>query len=238
MSYLSSLLLKHQGTGKFGQPFGVDLKQIYLSIDYYIAKFRGKFKHFTFNNQHYSYFYHQYNVTWTNERCVEIPICFPYLQKYRSKQIMELGNVLSHYFDTDHQVIDKYEKAPNVINQDIVSFKPQAKYDLILSISTLEHIGWDEKKDPQKTKKTVNKLRSFLKPKGVGIITFPIGYNPHLDKYLFSDQLGLVDCRYLKRISSMNNWIEVDKEEVINEKYGHPFPCANAIAVAHINSLE
>jgi hypothetical protein len=38
-------------------------------------------------------------------------------------------------------VLDKYEQAPGVINEDVVSFSPPQKYDLIVSVSTLEHVG-------------------------------------------------------------------------------------------------
>lgn len=58
--------------------------------------------------------------------------------------MLEVGNVLSHYFPIHHDIVDKYEVCPGVINQDIADFLPQEKYDLILSISTVEHVGWDE----------------------------------------------------------------------------------------------
>jgi len=51
--------------------------------------------------------------------------------------------VLSHYFAVKHDIVDKYEIAPSVVNEDLVNFKPGKKYDLIVSISTLEHVGWD-----------------------------------------------------------------------------------------------
>ena len=46
-----------------------------------------------------------------------------------------------------HDVLDKYEKGNNVINDDVVSFSTEVKYDLIVSVSTLEHVGWDENLD-------------------------------------------------------------------------------------------
>ena len=60
------------------------------------------------------------------------------------KNIFEVGSVLSHYFPINHDVLDKYEKGHGVINQDVVDFKPHNKYDLIVSISTLEHVGFDD----------------------------------------------------------------------------------------------
>ena len=48
------------------------------------------------------------------------------------------------YYKFEHDIVDKYEKKKGIINQDIVDYKPDKKYDLIISISTLEHVGWDE----------------------------------------------------------------------------------------------
>src|SRR6202034_3735504 len=92
----------------------------------------------------YYYFYHRYNYTWKNERTIEIPIIWDIIRKNPNKEILEVGNVLSHYYQVHHTILDKYEKGDNVINEDVIDFNPKKKYDLIVSISTLEHVGWDE----------------------------------------------------------------------------------------------
>src|SRR2546422_127317 len=81
-------------------------------------------KTFIFNGRSYRYFYHVYNKTWKNERGVEIPIFWEIVQTHQGKRILEVGNVLSHYFHIQHDVVDRYEVAPGVINQDIVVFSP------------------------------------------------------------------------------------------------------------------
>ena len=51
----------------------------------------------------------------------------------------------------------------------------------IVSISTLEHVGWDENtKDPDKIFQAIKNLKSYLVPRGKLIVTMPIGYNPCL----------------------------------------------------------
>jgi hypothetical protein len=110
-------------------------------------------KTFIFNGKTYYYFVHKYNTTWKNERAVEVPIIWDIVREHyrQGKRVLEVGNVLSHYFRIFHDVLDKYEVAEGVINQDVVDFKPAWKYDLIVSISTLEHVGWDEEpKEPEK----------------------------------------------------------------------------------------
>ncbi|MBH0190215.1 MAG: hypothetical protein HP492_00290, partial [Nitrospira sp.] len=101
-------------------------------------------KTFRFGGREYDYLYHPYNRTWKNERGVEIPIFRELLLQHEGKRVLEVGNVLSHYFPIQHDVVDKYEVSPGVINKDIVGFLPQQTYHLIVSISTLEHVGWDE----------------------------------------------------------------------------------------------
>ncbi|MEK6586221.1 MAG: hypothetical protein AABZ24_07730, partial [Nitrospirota bacterium] len=118
-------------------------------------------KTFQFDGREYEYLYHPYNRTWKNERGVEIPIFRELLLKYEGKRVLEVGNVLSHYFPIRHEVIDKYEVSSGVINQDIVEFVPQDKYDLIISISTLEHVGWDEQpQKPGKLLQAIDHLRA------------------------------------------------------------------------------
>jgi ubiquinone/menaquinone biosynthesis C-methylase UbiE len=62
-----------------------------------------------FQQKEYKYFYHKYNTTWRNERVVEIPIVWDIVKAY-TENILEVGNVLSHYFAVNHVIIDKYEK--------------------------------------------------------------------------------------------------------------------------------
>ena len=71
-----------------------------------------------FQGQELPYFYHRYNMTWANERCVEVPLGRFYLQRFAGRPILEVGNVLSHYGPTQHTVLDKYERGHHILNQD------------------------------------------------------------------------------------------------------------------------
>ena len=128
---------------------------IWIYFVYY--KLFSEQKNFIFRGKSYRYFYDIINNTWMNERSVEISIVMKMVNENKGKRILEIGNVLSNYYDVPHDVVDKYEKAPNVINQDVVDFKTNDKYDLIVSISTLEHVGWDE--EPQMMKKFLKHLK-------------------------------------------------------------------------------
>ena len=192
---------------------------------------------FTSGGKKYRYFYHSYNRTWMNERAVEVGVIWDLLQQYPPHEVLEVGNVLSHYFPVRHDVLDKYEIAPGVINEDAVDFKPDKTYRLIVSISTFEHIGWDETpKDSTKVVRAVENLRKALAKGGTLISTMPIGYNPPLDKLMKEERLRFTKRHCLKRISADNTWCEAECSEVFQQSFGHPFPSANGLVIGIIEN--
>jgi hypothetical protein len=190
-------------------------------------------KTFSFDGQELSYFYHRYNMTWACERCVEVPIGRHYASQLRAANVLEVGNVLSHYGPVTHQILDKFERGPGVINEDIVTFQPTKKYDLVLSISTFEHIGFDdEAAEPsgQKIFAAIRACRGFLSASGKLVVTVPIGYNPDLDDLLRSNRLDAQREIYLKRFGRLD-WRPVPKAEALSCRYKQPYPYANAIVI-------
>ena len=193
-------------------------------------------KTFQFNGREYEYLYHPYNRTWKNERGVEIPIFRELLLQHQGKRVLEVGNVLSHYFPIQHDVVDKYEVSSGVINKDIVEFIPQKKYDLIVSISTLEHVGWDEQpQEPAKLLQAIKHLQSAcLNPNGSLIASLPIGYNRYFDDLLNTGKSPFTTQHFLKRISKQNYWVESDWEQVHDVPYGRFV--AHAICIGKVRS--
>lgn len=208
---------------------------VYVGKHFFYKFFRSG-RTFVFNGKKYRYFYSPYNFTYVAERSVEIPIIRSYLKKHNHQRILEVGNVLSHYFPTSHDIVDKFEKAPGVVNQDITAFEPNKIYDLIVSISTIEHVGWDEKKDKSKTISAIKKIRQLLSAKGIAILTLPIGYNSHIDKLLYQKTNPLGKVFYLKRESKDNEWKQATFKQIKNTKFNKPYPFANAIAIATIHN--
>lgn len=142
-------------------------------------------KTFFFEERNMPYFYSSKNATYSNERCIEIAVGKYYLNKYKDKKILEVGNVLARYFPVYYDVLDKYDKNKNTISADVETYKSTKKYDLIITISTMEHVGFDETdKRVDKIPKSIANLKSQLAKNGELIITVPFGYNPHLDKYI------------------------------------------------------
>lgn len=189
---------------------------------------------FSFLGESYHYFYHKYNTTWKNERAVEIAIIWPIVKQYAPQRILELGNVLSHYFPVNHDIVDKDEKASNVINQDIVDFRPAKQYNLIVSISTLEHVGWD--KESVNILAAVENLIRCLAPRGKIVATLPLGYNPGLDRLLLEKKLPFTATYYLKRINAENSWVQTEWANIQNIKYNCPFYGANGLLIGIVQS--
>ena len=195
-------------------------------------------KTFTFDGVTLDYTYHRYNMTWACERCIEIPIGRHYARLHHGKDILEVGNVLSHYGPVTHDVLDKFERAPGIINEDITTFAPAKTYDLILSISTFEHLGFDYEASPEATLGAVSAIaacRRLLNPDGIAVITVPLGYNPKLDKQVGAGTLGTDRETYLIRVERLA-WQTATKADALARRYGNPFPYANAILVAEFRT--
>ena len=188
---------------------------------------------FALGDRSFRYFAHPYNAMWRNERAVEIPVALELLARARGGRVLEVGNVLAHYGHRGHDVVDRYEPSPDVIAVDIVDFCPDLPYDAIISISTLEHVGFDEDvKDPGKPRLAVEHMFSLLAPGGRMLATVPLGYNAALDRDLLADGLGFDELRFLKRVSRLGRWREVSAVEAAGTEYGRPYRWANAVAVA------
>jgi hypothetical protein len=190
---------------------------------------------FSFEGKRLAYLYHAYNMTWACERCVEVPIAQSYLALVSSPdRVLEIGNVLSHYAPAQHVIVDKYEKGPGVINQDILEFAKRP-FDLILSISTFEHIGFDDSSSGSSSKEkileAVRHVRTLLSPKGLAVITVPIGYNPYVDEILDQNSWQANRALFLKR-TAFTRWEQTDLRNALPLKYKTRFPYGNAVGIA------
>ncbi len=195
-------------------------------------------RRFQFDGQSFGYHVARGNRTWDNERAVEIPIVWDALQRRgHSQGVLEVGNVLAHYFDIEHPVLDRYEQHPRVTwNEDVVSFQPPFSPELIISISTLEHIGHSEKPpDPTKFRRALDAILGWLAPGGRLLFTVPLGYNPAVRDHLDAPHTPRASLRCLRRTTFDNLWAQADYAEVRESRYGRPFPCANAIAIVELS---
>jgi SAM-dependent methyltransferase len=178
-------------------------------------------------------------MTWATERAVEVPIAREFLERYAGRRVLEVGNVTPYYLDTAHTVLDKYERGPGIINADITDYAPGDRFDLILSVSTFEHIGFDDEMDGDsgvKISRAITTCRGLLAAGGQLVLTLPLGYNPALDRMIADRQLGCNRAIFLKRTGRLA-WQTVDAEAALACEYGRPFPYANAVMIAQFEGL-
>jgi SAM-dependent methyltransferase len=183
---------------------------------------------FEFAGRERPLFVHRYNATWQNERAVEMPLV---LEALDASPLLEIGNVLAHYGHRGHVVVDKYERAPGVLNVDALDFAPPERFARIVSLSTIEHMGFDEEvRDEGKPRRAVAHLRSLLAPGGRMLVTFPLGYNPAADELGAPDAGAFDEIAYLRRTGELE-WAEASWPEVRGAPYGAPFPAGNVVVI-------
>ena len=188
---------------------------------------------FTYAGERYRLLRHPHKRTWTTERAVEVPIARRVLERHHGKRILEVGNVLSHYGPVSHDVVDKYETAAGVRNIDVLELEPEPRYDLILSISTLEHVGRDEQvSDPSRAVRALDHLRSLLPEGGKLWATVPAGYNAALDERLRADS-GL-----RTRAMRAGPWREIEPSEAFQCPYDFLIYRASAVLFVEADALR
>lgn len=167
---------------------------------------------FSFLGQVHPYLADSYNGTRFNERAVEVPVAL-YLLNHAA-HVLEVGAVLPHYLPgwplPDHVVVDLYEKYPGVINDDVLSWEPYDTFDLIVSISTLDHLL-----SAEDVCLAVERMKSWLAPGGTMLITLPhgqpssVGGGPWLDELVEEGTLGMAQVRMDKVDAMRHLWAEV-----------------------------
>ncbi|MCU0542519.1 MAG: FkbM family methyltransferase [Oscillatoriaceae cyanobacterium Prado104] len=149
---------------------------------------------FIYKGKHLPYNRIGYNNT--GERAIEIPITLDFLATLEKKdKILEIGNTLSHYENSlseyigirPRRIVDKFEVAIGVDNVDFMDISSEEKYDVIVSVSTVEHIGqgiepssgaYGEQikvRDLEAPLKAIAKIYELLAVGGKALITVPFG---------------------------------------------------------------
>jgi len=206
----------------------------YIKLSYY-KKFKAA-ETFKFNGREYHYLFHPYCATWENERCAVIPIIWDIVRKNEEegKRILEVGNVLSYVYPVRHDVLDKYELVEGVINEDVVNFQPPHKYDLIISIVTIQFVGWNESpREPRKVLQAIDNLKSILAPNGILVVVHGLGEHKEIDE-LFKNGLMKFDKQFYLMKTAGHKWKEATWEDVKDLKYNHSVPTANGVVVGVI----
>jgi hypothetical protein len=150
-------------------------------VPWFYSTFHGRT--FEFEGRELDYCYHPYNRSWRTQRALEVPIARTFLNRYDPAETLEVGNVLRHYLDVSHDVVDKYESGEEIKNTDILEYDPDERYRLVLCLTTLEHVGVDEEgESADKAIDALERLIELVKPGGELVVTTRLGYNEALDE--------------------------------------------------------
>lgn len=143
---------------------------------------------FEYNGRIYPYFDDSCNMTRITERAVEIPIALDLFN--HAVRPLEVGAVLPQYLpswgERAHEVIDLYEIYPDVVNADVLTFEAFAVFDLVICISTLDHLN-----SADEVRTAVSRMKSWLVPGGVLFATVPHGQPPEIGGGSWLDELVL-----------------------------------------------
>lgn len=209
---------------------------------------------FNYNGKKLDYFYHSYNNNRLTERTIEIPILRHYLEKHNPIRVLEIGNVTNHYYTYfcdlkfSKLVIDKFEIASEVVNEDIIDYVSEEKFKFIFSISTFEHFDSDRGRNTEYIKGN-SKLSSYaadaifhvsedlLAERGVFIIICPLGYAEEFDETIFRKGLYdilpngyVIEFFYLRKVGEIA-WRQVEKGEIRKTAINEGFRGVNELVV-------
>ena len=196
---------------------------------------RATTRTFAYDGRRVPYVHERYNYTWLNERAVELALAREQLAAHGDGRVLEVGHVLGHYQPVAHLVVDKYEQADRVVNADVADLELDERFDLVLAVSTLEHVGLDEDvRDPTKPGRALRTLTSLLAPGGTLWLTVPVGYNPALEAELRDGGHPVASLRALRRGRWRNTWREVPVDEVWDAAYDRLVYTAHGLVVAEL----
>jgi SAM-dependent methyltransferase len=186
---------------------------------------------FTLDGVDYPYLRDPYRWSWLTERAVEVPVVARVLDAHVGDRVLEVGNVLSHYLPGDHVVVDKYEQAPGVLNRDVLALDDLGTFDLVIAISTLEHVGWDEvPRQPSLAVDAAAALRARVAPGGQLVLTVPMGYNPTFEAAVRSGEVPASTQVALRR-SAGSTWTQVPVADVWDAPYDWILMAASGVIV-------
>lgn len=179
-----------------------------------------------------------YNMARHNERAVEVSAALHLYAHARAQggDVLEIGAVLPHYLPrwpaNQHTVVDLYEQGHGIVNENVVTWEAPHQYDLIVCISTLDHLL-----GPMELWMALARMRAWRKPGGLIFVTLPanqpedVGGGPWLDALLRDRHaLEASDMWRLDKVDPMNNlWQEVTGTKTPPRDYNSPTAYANTV---------
>ncbi len=192
---------------------------------------------FRFGGHEYRYFYHAYNcgfpvIPRRCERTVELALADYWMTQ--ANDVWEVGAVTPYYWPgRAAEIFDPFDKNELVtIRQSMFDFSFRGRD--VLSVSTIEHIG-SVKYAPEGTPENhtgIDALVKLLTESRVCLVTFGIGQNEDLDKFVLANEVMGARFRFMAR-NMDESWSEIN-QNMAYRTYGSPDQVqdwANSVAI-------
>jgi len=162
-------------------------------------------------------------------RSVEIALGKLAFERFKGQYILEVGNTLHQYIGGYHLCVDQFDPEQRVIQKDILGFEAFGAFDLVISISTIEHIGYDttyhgnEKKEGWRAVQATRHCYNLMRDGGSLLATWDIGANPFLDLAIEQKVIPFGSYYYLAQDPETLQWSEISQEQLKEREalYGH-----------------
>lgn len=209
--------------------------------------------------QHLPYWlYRGHNDPWNNERMVELPLAWYFLDSMKRScpylRGMEIGAVTPYYpghtpigpasYGSDtpgledvievtpvfppHLVVDPFDPHPMAQKVDIRDLN--FKRHWVLSISTIEHVDHGEFGQKHDRFTAFSELLRIRSDAASYLVTWPTGYNADLDEC--SPIMDNWDDVILLQRTGYQEWVRVDSWGMYGSpEYNTPWPCGNGLYV-------
>lgn len=181
---------------------------------------------FEFEGRTFKLFVSNHNCGWPpfrmTERSVELALADFWLGRNAETDFVEIGAVTPYYWPRRiRTIIDPTDK--HVLVTDPVSVMD---YDLrgkhVISISTIEHIGRGDYGLEPCDSEACLAFDRIVQDAATALITFPIGFNATLDKYIAKEgSKNEVRIAFLGRGSSNNVWGQISNIDFEKFPYGY-----------------
>ena len=181
---------------------------------------------FFFNGKVYPLFTHNMNCGWPpfrmTERSVELSIADDWINDH--DEIIEIGAVTPYYWPGRiKDIVDPTDKH-SLVNLRKCLFEVDVFGKNVLSISTIEHVGQAEYGLEKETCLAISAIEKLTTQAIDFLITIPVGWNKHLDAYLFDENKNKNFRQYfLSRGHGCidNKWIQHDSLSEPQRVYGN-----------------
>jgi hypothetical protein len=165
-----------------------------------------------------------YNDPETNERKIELPLGFWFLDAY--DKVVEIGEVTASYKEPKHPV---YDLSSDNLARRVDLFNVDIKGKDVLCISTVEHVGFGDYGNPAEPHKAIKAVQYIMENARSYLITFPVGYNRELEADLAESGIRY----FLMERDDRNNWRMCHHKDMNKFEYNSPYGYGNAICIIH-----